>query len=268
MLENCEFVNFFHDYTSLVGLEQGYGKVEIIDCSFKKFSNWASIIRDTKDYPETNRIIKPHENAEDMLIRAARTSILLQQADDIPVTCTSSDCASILINGCSFTEFNYLKKVLPDYQNLYMSDSVMKYQGIILSMAAFYGEISVRNSLFTDIKFKYPHCNPANHTTLGIESSPWNTQVVQQAKTLLRVELHNNVFIDNNTFSGCNSHSGLIFLERTGNEHAIIIKDNEFIQNSALGVANLIRLDLATTVSYTDTLTDHMPCSAVLICKC
>ena len=266
-LENCEFIHFFHDYTSLIGIEQGYGKVEITDCSFTKFSNCASIIRDTKDYPETSLLVKSSETVSDTLLRAARASILLQQADDVPIPCTSSDCASIMISGCTFTDFNYLKTALPDYQNLYMSDSVMKYQGIILSLSSFYGEISVSDSSFTGITFKYPHCNPADHTDSNIETTPWNTQFVQQAKALIRVELHNNVFIYKNEFTGCNSHSGLLFLERTGNDHVIIIKDNTFTQNTALGVANLIRLDLATPVAYTDSLTDHIPCSAVLICK-
>ena len=65
-LENCEFIHFFHDYTSLVGIEQGYGKVIITDCSF--FLNLAIVLLlfgTQKIIQKQTKILKLMKNALD-----------------------------------------------------------------------------------------------------------------------------------------------------------------------------------------------------------
>ena len=38
-LSNCKFQHFFYDFTTLIGLTEGHGKVVITDTTFEKFSN-------------------------------------------------------------------------------------------------------------------------------------------------------------------------------------------------------------------------------------
>ena len=173
-----------------------------------------------------------------MLFRAARTAILLQMESEIASECTSTDCASISIIDCTFSNFNFLKTSLGDFQPLLMSDSVMKYQGIILSLTNFYGDIVISGNTFQQIRFVYPHCSLTTQTSNSFSETPWNTINVEQVKSLIRVEVHSNILIKNNRFLLCNSHSGLIHLEKSGNAYAIAVKGNIFRQNSALGVAN------------------------------
>ena len=254
-----------YDFTSLVGIHSGYGKIDIRNTNFGYFKNWASIVRDTKDFPETNQELNDYSTVNEKLLFGSRASILLQQINEVPVRWTSKECASLSIFGCIFTKFNYLKTSLGDFQPLLDSTSVMKYQGIILSLSAFYGDVAVINNIFDNLKFVFEHCNLANQDQNYFNSTVYNKIEVQQLKSLIRVEVHSNILIQTNTFVNCNSHSGLIHLERTEGVHAIIIKGNNFTQNSALSVTNGIRIDLATSISYTNSITDQMPCSGVLI---
>lgn len=191
----------------------------------------------------------------------------LQQFDDVPVLCSSPDCASIEISSCTFTNFNYLKSTILHYQFLIDKTSVMKYQGLILSMTSFPGEILINGNTFENLRFKYPSCHISHIVNQAIYfTTTWNGNV-HQVKTLIRIEAHSNVLIQGNTFTGCNSHSGLLHIERTHNQHPIIIRNNIFTRNSALSVANLIRIDFATDYDYSYTILDHMPCAAILISK-
>ena len=266
-LDNWEFIHFFHDYTSLVEIEQGYCKAEITNCNFDKFSNCASIIRDTKEYPDTDNSGGVLDGLNSAVVRAIMEANILQQSDDVTVLCSSSDCASIMISGCTFINFNYLKSTFLHFQYLIDKTSVMKYQGLILSMSSFPGEILINRNTFENLRFKYSSCHISHNTNQTTSlSSLWNADV-HQVKTLIRIETHSNVLIQGNTFTGCNSHSGLLHIERTHNQHPIIVKDNIFTRNSALSVANLIRIDLATDYDYSHPIPDHMPCSSILISK-
>ena len=51
-IEDCEFVNFYYDFTSFILLNNGHGHVEISGSKFDKFSNCGSIIRDTREFPK------------------------------------------------------------------------------------------------------------------------------------------------------------------------------------------------------------------------
>jgi hypothetical protein len=48
-IENSSFLNFFHDFTSLIGFTKGHGHVTIQNTIFQQFSNCGSIFRDKRE---------------------------------------------------------------------------------------------------------------------------------------------------------------------------------------------------------------------------
>ena len=66
-MTSCEFQNFFYDFTSFVGLNNGHGHTSITGSKFTRFSNCGSIIRDTRDHPSLDYSNEDYEDSENIV---------------------------------------------------------------------------------------------------------------------------------------------------------------------------------------------------------
>ena len=271
-ISNCVFQNFYYDFTSLIGLTKDYGNVVITGSTFNGFSNWGSIIRDTREYPSldyTNYLI-----ITSGLITSYRDSMFsinqVQNKFFVEPSSywTSSSWSSISISSCTFTNFNYLKTGGSTY-HLMSSTSNMLYQGIILNLVNFYGTVALNKNTFSEVTFKYNNWEEIYNTgTTTTTSNIWGTGSTAQIKALIFINAKSSsIEIYGNTFTKCNSFLGLIHIERSSTFNGpILIHQNTFTQNSALRGSNVLSLYLYTSVPYTTSFTSSsMICAAVKI---
>jgi hypothetical protein len=266
------FQNFFYDFTSLIGLTEGHGKVSIIDTTFNKFSNWASIIRDTREYPSTSK--QDHPNIQENTLRGTIASVNILQ-DDFYIkpntACTSTICkpslllntiikllinllfyclgASITIQGWTFSNFNYMKSASTAMPRVGYTNK-MHYQGLILNLVSFYGNIKLKSNTFTSLQFKFSNCNILDTAPSYNSSTLWTKTEAYQVKSLIYVNLLSNIELVSNTFTSCNSFSGIVYISKTTDTTAVLIHSNTFTKNTALAHANVIRIDILASASY------------------
>ena len=83
------------------------------------------------------------------------TIMLKEKMFVVPVdSCTSTECASILIESSKFEKFNWLTPVAYELTEV-SSGSNMLYQGIILNLAKFYGTVVLKGNTFSRISFYF-----------------------------------------------------------------------------------------------------------------
>ena len=158
-MTSCEFQNFFYDFTSLVGLNNGHGHISITGSTFARFSNCGSIIRDTREYTSVDYTDSPF-NGVKFIVNSLRSSTYSSDVTknkgiiETSNACTDASCTSITISECTFTDFNYLK---PEGTELdYVKhDSKMKHRGIILDLDQYYGNVAIHDNTFDRLTFKY-----------------------------------------------------------------------------------------------------------------
>ena len=253
-ITSCIFQNFYHDMNSLIGLNNGHGKVVISDTEFDKFSNCGSIIRDTQQLPSLDYVNKNDKNII-ATYRGSKLSIDQINAKIFKITNTAwsgTTCADIKISSSTFTNFNYLKTATKAYHKVEAS-SKMVYQGLILNLVDFQGNIYLNGNTFTSVQFKYSTCEDKYTSGTSYEADTiFNTGTILQAKTLIYVNVKNqHVEITDNTFTSWNSLLGLIYLNRVSTQTGLIlIKSNTFSKNSALLGANVLKLNLWTSAGY------------------
>ena len=143
--------------------------------------------------------------------------------------------------------------------------NVMKYQGIILNLSSFKGTVFVKSNSFNSLQFKYSHCNIEATAPTAVTTSLWNTLEAYQNKGLFFIKAYENVQIISNTFTSCNSYSGLIFLKKYTDTVGILIHSNTFTKNSGYLTTNAIRIDIQTSLGYDTAITTTMPCAGVQI---
>ena len=229
-IDGCTFKNFFYDFTSLIGLINGHGKVLITGSTFDSFSNWGSIIRDTRELPSLD--YTKSQNITKLSYRDSMNSInILQNKYYVkPTACISTSCASIQIDTSTFTNFNFMKSVGKTYHKV-SSTSKMMFQGIILNLSNFYGNIVIKSNTFTGLKFKYNNWEEVyNPGTTYDPDNIWGSPTILQAKTLIYVNVNSGQLeIYSNTFENCNSLMGLIYLHRSSSFNSpILIHQNTF----------------------------------------
>ena len=251
-IDGCTFKNFFYDFTSLIGLINGHGKVIITGSTFDSFSNWGSIIRDTQELPSLD--YTKSQGIETTSYRQSMNSINIFKNKYYvkPTTCTSTSCASIQIDTSTFTNFNLMKSGGKTYHQV-ISTSKMMFQGIILNLSNFYGNIVVKSNTFTGLKFKYNNWEEVYNPGTNYESDNiWGSPTILQSKTLIYVKVNSGQLeIYSNTFENCNSLMGLIYLHRSSSFNSpILIHQNTFTQNSAILGANVINIYLWTNTDY------------------
>ena len=111
-ISNWVFQNFFYDFTSLIGLTKDYGNVVVTGSAFDKFSNWGSIIRDTREYPSLDYTSSSTLSQAALTYRNSMFAInqLKSKYFIEPSTfCTSQLWSSISISYSTFSNFNYIK---------------------------------------------------------------------------------------------------------------------------------------------------------------
>ena len=271
-ISNCVFQNFYYDFTSLIGLTKDYGNVVITGCTFDKFSNWGSIIRDTREFPSLNYIdtSKVNLNTATTYRESFASMNQIQNKYFIEPTSSwiSSSCSSISISSSTFSNFNYLKTGGKTYHQI-SSTSNMLNQGIILNLINFYGTVSLNGNTFNGVTFKYNNWEEIYNSGTTLDTSNiWGTLEISQIKTLVFINVKSSsIEIYGNTFTKCNSFLGLIHIERASSFNGpILIHQNTFTQNSALRGSNVLSLYLYTSVPYTTSFTSSsMICAAVKI---
>ena len=258
-IDGCTFNNFFYDFTSLIGLINGHGKVLITGSTFDGFSNWGSIIRDTQELPSLD-----YTKSKDIATTSYRQSmnsisILQNKYYMKPTVCTSTSCASIQIDTSTFINFNFMKSGGKTYHKV-STTSKMMFQGIILNLSNFYGNIIIKSNTFTGLKFKYNNWEEIyNSGTTYDSDNIWGSSDILQAKTLIYIKVNSGQLeIYSNTFENCNSLMGLIYLHRSSSFNSpILIHQNTFTQNSAIQGANVINIYLWTNTDYNTLFTSQ-----------
>ena len=255
---NWEFQNYFYDFTSFIGLIKGHGKIFINNTIFDKFSNWGSIIRDTRELPSLDYTGTGTTNSQILITNRNSFFTINQLQNKYLITpsypWTNSSWSSIQISYSTFTNFNFYKTGGFTYHKVDKNSS-MKYQGIILNLLNFYGNIVLNNNIYSGLVFKYNNWeevyNSPEYQTNSF--SIFGSPSVLQVKTLIYLNAKSDsIEIYNNIFKNWNSLQGLIFIERASNSNsAILIHNNSFFQNSAIFGSNVLKINLFTDISYT-----------------
>ena len=253
---NWAFQNYFYDYTSFIGLANGHGNIFITNSTFDKFSNWGSIVRDTQEFPSLDYIGSSAANSQVLLTNRDSYFSIYQMQNKYPIqpsySCTNSSWASLQISNWTFTNFNFMKTSGKTYHKV-SQDSKMKYQGIILNLSNFYGNIVLSGNRFLSLTFKYENCEEVYNPSSQDSNSIFGTPSVLQVKSLIYLNSKSEfIEIFNNTFSNCNSLQGLIFIERfSDSDSTILVYNNSFLQNSAIFGSNVLKINIFTNISYT-----------------
>ena len=264
IIDSCTFMNFFHDYTSLIGLIEGHGHVSITNSTFEQFSNWGSIIRDTRDYPRVDDL---DGFIQFTSLRYSRAAIeILSDLYYIKPSsaCTNSTCASITISNSTFQNFNYLKSNMKTGY-LIKYNNPMKYQGLILTLSNFYGNIKINSNIFQNLRFPFSDWGLYDNTTYQDIFSLWYVEEAYQIKTLFKIDMYSNIEFSSNTFQNSNSHSGLIIIKKYDNTKGLLVHSNSFYNNSAIININLIRIDIQNDIGYDTAIGNYMPWAGVQI---
>lgn len=272
-ITNWVFQNFYYDFTSLIGFANGHGDVVINNTTFDRFSNWGSIIRDTQELPVLDYTGSSSTNSQVLItnrdsifsINQIQNKYLIQPS----YPWMNSTWASIRISNWIFTNFNYMKSGGWTFHKV-SKNSKMKYQGVVLNLNQFYGDIALWGNQFIGLTFKYNNCEEVyNPQPTSNPDSIFGDPAVLQLKTLIYIAAKSeSIEIFNNSFSHCNSLQGLIFIERYSDSSSImLIYNNTFIQNSAIFGSNVLKISLFTNISYTMNFTssDKMICAGVKI---
>lgn len=159
-IQNSIFRNFLYDFTSLIGLNDGNGHIVITNSTFEKFSNWGSIIRDTRELPTLAYGSTSYSRDIRFFFRASTIPIKMLKSKYLGVaksTWVSSVCSSITISGSTFSDFNYLKNEITYNPNILQTSS-MTHQGVILDLINFYGPVTLTSNTLS-VKFKYAYCD-------------------------------------------------------------------------------------------------------------
>ena len=255
-ITDCTFQHFFYDFTSLIGLMEGHGNVVITGSTFTKFSNCGSIIRDTREYPNLNY----NDNTKDAWKRimyrdTMLTSQILQEKLYVKpaAKCILATCASISIKTSTFDNFNYLKAAMTALTGV-SATSKMKYQGVILNLADFYGRVVLQGNTFTGIKFGYQRCELYNLVSATKTNTLWedSSSEYHHVHSLIYINVKSSeIEIYENTFTSCNSYSGLIYIYRLSSQNGpVLIHKNTFTKNSAISESNAVRVVLFSDVRF------------------
>ena len=254
-LSNWVFQNFFYDFTSLIGLTKDYGNVVVTGSTFDKFSNWGSIIRDTREYPSLDYISSSTSSQAAITYRDSMFTInqLKNKYFVEPSTyCTSQSWSSISISSSTFTNFNYLKSGGHTYHKV-SSSSNMGFQGIIMNLINFYGNVAVYNNSFLSLQFKYNNWEETSNVATTLDANNiWGTPSISQQKSIMNINIKSAVTeIYGNSFTQWSSFSGIIFIMRDLSFNgAVLIHNNIFTQSSAITGTNVLKIFLYSPISF------------------
>ena len=270
-ISNWMFQNFFYDFTSFIGLTKNHGKVIITGTTFDKFSNWGSIIRDTREYPTLDYLSAATSSGAALTYRDSMFTMNQLQTKyfvEPSLSCTNTTCSSISISSSTFTNFNYLKSGGHTYHKV-NSISKMGTQGIIIDLSSFYGNVAINDNSFTELKFKYDNWEESNNNQTTLDpNNIWGSPAIVQQKTIINILIKSSLIeIYNNSFIKWNSYQSIISIMRESSFNGgLLIHNNIFNQNSAYYGANTIRIYLYTSSSFYNSYTlTYMVCANVKI---
>ena len=104
----------------------------------------------------------------------------------------------------------------------------MGFQGMILNLVKFFGNVAVYNNLFLSLQFKYNNWEEAlnNGTTLD-SNNIWGAPIVYQLKSILNINVFfASIEIYRNSFIQWNSYNGVIFIARRSQFNGAVLIHN------------------------------------------
>ena len=248
-------LKLFHDFTSSIGLIDGYDHVEIIDSTLSEFSNCESIIRDTRELSKSANLDYSgmYERSRARLFLTYEEIINNKLFLAPNIVCTSQSCSSLSISDSTFKNFNYTKPNMSSI-NYVRSNSEMRILGIILNLVKFYGNIMIKNNNFDFLQFRFQDWGIVLVNDTDYSSYLWNSVNVVQGKILFYYNGTSTIEFVSNTSSNCNSALGLIYIIKKTDSSELLFHSNIFQRNSALHGANAIKIDILKSKSYDENL--------------
>lgn len=140
----------------MIAPANGHGHIAISGTTFDQFSNCGSIIRDTIQEPTMSEY---YTDSEDATNRQRMSQIYFEHDSYSFITpstaCIDTTCASILIDGCYFSNFNHLKPDMTEMNTVSTDSEAMRHYGLILDLKNFYGTVKIKDSTFDQISMKF-----------------------------------------------------------------------------------------------------------------
>jgi hypothetical protein len=192
-IESCTFQHFFYDFTSFIGLANGHGNVVIKSSTFDKFSNWGSIIRDSREYAkiDLSTVIDFQYIYSSYFKSSKYSSYILENLYRVVPENPWEDStwASIIIDSSTFSNFNYLKIESDASYFALGQNNEMRYRGVILNIKSFFGPIILSGNTFTRISFKYSSWEDIYRTQSDNTQFLWQENNAVQIKSLIFIEV-------------------------------------------------------------------------------
>jgi hypothetical protein len=126
----------------------------------------------------------------------------------------------------------------------------MRYQGVIFTLKDFSGPIIIKNSTFSNIKFKFNNCTIVRTAAEHDGNSIFNQGSVNQGKNLFYYSGNSDIEIIDNTFTECNGAIGMIYVVKTTDNSSLLIHHNTFSRISSLEGPTTIQIDILESASY------------------
>jgi hypothetical protein len=146
--------------------------------------------------------------------------------------CGSADCFSLTIQNCEFKYFGIYKTLLT---SLFVSPPTFRYQGSVLNLVNFAGDVTLKSNTFTYNYAMIDGCSP----TESLPSSPTENNdyiylpvngTIYQLKAVISIIEHpRTIIIGDNTFEQNAGVKGIILLESSKQKtYPIYIINNSF----------------------------------------
>ena len=112
------------------------------------------------------------------------------------------------------------------------SSSNMGFQGIILNLINFYGNIAAYSNSFLNLQFKYNNWEEINNASTILDANNiWGTPSISQQKSIMNINVKSAITeIYNNSFIQWSSLNGIIFIMRDVSFNGIVFIHNTIIQ--------------------------------------
>ncbi|TNV88206.1 hypothetical protein FGO68_gene9945 [Halteria grandinella] len=253
-LINSTFQNFLFQFNSLIQLNPFGGYIVIQNSTFERISSCGAIIKNFQPtippLNVTNNFTQLYgidlENTADVFnYRNNKLSIDMQTESQInsklqgmqnPFNCDMQQCFSINITRSSFRESSFLLR--PISYPATTNNPDLQYQGKILNVRGFGGNITISDSYFGQNQLAYVGCSAFQNVENLVSEQSGRLQI----KNLLSIRNHSNgVMLLNNTFEQNSVVKGLVYIQVTprvdsqslGFRSQIIIANNTFDTNMA-----------------------------------
>ena len=162
-----------YEFSGFIEMNGYGGYVEMYDTVFKNINTCGSIIRNKKKYiyniniARTGHVVAYNERATNYPGKLIQDNYDEESVNPYATsTCdtivgSTKPCFSIKIQGCSFLNFGQQKTAI-NYPILVDLNRQMQYQGMVLDLVNFQGNILLESNTFDSNILRYGSCNVAD----------------------------------------------------------------------------------------------------------